>query len=84
MEWELDNTLIKDVIAKIFSKELEEGKKVKLLFAGKVMNEDKTLKESNVLDKYCLHAIIKNSNQNANFENNNSIQDENGKLYIHI
>mmetsp|Transcript_23453 Transcript_23453/g.26885 ORF Transcript_23453/g.26885 Transcript_23453/m.26885 type:complete len:112 (+) Transcript_23453:210-545(+) len=30
-----------------------------LIFAGKVLDDDKTLKECNVLDGYCIQALIK-------------------------
>lgn len=43
MNCDLDTTKIKDVITKLFEDEVKAGKKVKLLFAGKVLNEDNTL-----------------------------------------
>lgn len=57
--------------------------KINLLFAGKILDEEKTLAECNVKNNYVLHAIFKNniqSAQPADVENQNNPENEIRKL----
>lgn len=63
--WDLSITKVKDVARILFDKEICEGKYIKLLFAGKVLDSEKTLDQCNVKNNYWLHAIIKNDDPNS-------------------
>jgi hypothetical protein len=72
------STKVKDVARILFDKEISEGKYIKLLFAGKVLDYEKSLEESNVQNNYWLHAIIKNANNNENAPPIRDNQQQNG------
>jgi hypothetical protein len=46
------STKVKDVARILFGKEISEGKYIKLLFAGKVLDYEKSLEDSNVQNNY--------------------------------
>ena len=48
--------------------------RVKLLFAGKVLSDEKTLTDSNVLNNYWIHAIIKDNTRVQNIVRPNRSQ----------
>lgn len=72
------STKVKDVARILFGKEISEGKYIKLLFAGKVLDYEKSLEDSNVQNNYWLHAIIKNANNNDNAPPIRNDQQQNG------
>lgn len=53
-----------DVIKQLFADEISQNRKVILIFAGKIMSENKTLEKYGVEDNFCLHAMIKKSSNN--------------------
>ncbi|CAI2378330.1 unnamed protein product [Moneuplotes crassus] len=68
-ECDLETTKIKDVIAQAFKQELSDGKKVNILFAGKILCTEKTLSECKVQNNFVIHAIVKKNVSTTDLEN---------------
>lgn len=76
LSWNFDQTTPRDVISSTFKNETSKNYKILLIFAGKIMNEDKTLTDYGVKDNYCLHAMVKNGGQQTSYRNNDQEEEK--------